>query len=174
MSLGIRNGVNVDDLMTAIEAVKTDPTNGNLTFTVKSKWKDGFKANHAMTFHPYQRSRRLGRAFVSIRHGDDVTGAAFDHGYESLSGFRDAFARLFGEPPGRSRAKETTPVTVSRLTTPLGPMIAAATERGVCLLEFADRRMLETQIRRLRRLLAGATFTPGSCTHLDLLDRELQ
>ncbi len=47
MSLGTRNGVNVDDLMTAIEAVKTDPTNGNLTFTVKSKWKDGFKANHA-------------------------------------------------------------------------------------------------------------------------------
>ena len=133
-----------------------------------------FQANHGMTFHAYQRARRLGRAFVSIRHGDDVTGAAFDHGYESLSGFRDAFARLFGEPPGRSRAKETTPVAVSRLTTPLGPMIAAATERGVCLLEFADRRMLETQIRRLRRLLAGATFTPGSCTHLDLLDRELQ
>jgi len=133
-----------------------------------------FQANHGMTFHAYQRARRLGRAFVSIHHGDDVTGAAFDHGYESLSGFRDAFARLFGEPPGRSRAKRATPVTVSRLTTPLGPMIAAATERGVCLLEFADRRMLETQIRRLRRLIAGAAFTPGRSEHLDLLDRELQ
>lgn len=45
-SHGIRNGVNVDDLMTAIEAVKSDPANGNVTFTVKSKWRDGFKADH--------------------------------------------------------------------------------------------------------------------------------
>ena len=47
MSLGTRNGVNVDDLMGAIEAVKTDPTNGKLSFTVKSKWIDGFRADHA-------------------------------------------------------------------------------------------------------------------------------
>lgn len=46
MSQGIRNGVNVDDLMAAIEAVKTDPVNGKLTFTVDTKWTGGFKANH--------------------------------------------------------------------------------------------------------------------------------
>ena len=42
----VRNGVNVNDLMMAIEAVKNDPANGKLTFTVKSKWKDRFKAEH--------------------------------------------------------------------------------------------------------------------------------
>ena len=42
----IKNGVNVDDLMTAIEAVKSDPQNGKLTFTVRSKWENGFKAKH--------------------------------------------------------------------------------------------------------------------------------
>jgi uncharacterized OsmC-like protein len=41
-----KNGVNVDDLMTAIEAVKSDPENGRLTFTVNSKWENGFKASH--------------------------------------------------------------------------------------------------------------------------------
>ncbi len=133
-----------------------------------------FRANHGMTFHAYQRSRRLGLALVRIRHGDDLTGAAYDHGYESLSGFRDAFARLFGEPPGRSRRQERMPALVTRLTTPLGPMIAAATDEGVCLLEFADRRMLETQVRRLRRLLDGAVFTPGSNRHLRRLEDELQ
>jgi uncharacterized OsmC-like protein len=46
MSNGIRNGVNVNDLMAAIEAVKTDPDNGKLTFTVSSKWTGGFKAAH--------------------------------------------------------------------------------------------------------------------------------
>ena len=42
----IKNGVNVDDLMTAIEAVKSDPQNGKLTFTVRSRWENGFKATH--------------------------------------------------------------------------------------------------------------------------------
>jgi uncharacterized OsmC-like protein len=42
----LRNGVNVSDLMTAIEAVKTDPTNGKLTFNVRSKWLGGFRAEH--------------------------------------------------------------------------------------------------------------------------------
>jgi len=46
MSSVIRNGVNVDDLMAAIEAVKTDPENGKLTFTVNTEWTDGFKAQH--------------------------------------------------------------------------------------------------------------------------------
>ena len=46
MGQDIRNGVNVGDLMTAIEAVKTDPENGRLTFTVTSTWQDGFKASH--------------------------------------------------------------------------------------------------------------------------------
>ena len=41
-----KNGINVADLMTAIEAVKSDPENGKLTFTVKSKWENGFKASH--------------------------------------------------------------------------------------------------------------------------------
>jgi len=41
-----KNGVNVTDLMTAIEAVKADPANGKLSFTVHSKWENGFKATH--------------------------------------------------------------------------------------------------------------------------------
>ncbi len=46
MSNNVRNGVNVADLMAAIEAVKMDPANGKLAFTVNSKWTDGFKAVH--------------------------------------------------------------------------------------------------------------------------------
>jgi len=33
--------------MSAIEAVKEDPANGKLTFTVGSNWTGGFKANHS-------------------------------------------------------------------------------------------------------------------------------
>lgn len=42
----VKNGVNVDNLLTAIDAVKKDPANGKLTFSVRSKWKNGFKAEH--------------------------------------------------------------------------------------------------------------------------------
>jgi uncharacterized OsmC-like protein len=49
MSQGIRNGVNVDDLMTAIEAVKTDPANGKLVFNIRTRWNNGFKASHSTT-----------------------------------------------------------------------------------------------------------------------------
>ena len=129
-----------------------------------------FQREHGMTFHAYLRARRLGLALGRLRHGEDLTMVALDHGYESLSGFRDAFRQLFGDAPGRSRA--ATQVRVTRLLTPLGPMIAGATDEAICLLEFADRRMLETQIKRLR-LRLGATFVPGSNEPLDRMAAEL-
>jgi AraC family transcriptional regulator of adaptative response/methylated-DNA-[protein]-cysteine methyltransferase len=118
-----------------------------------------FQHQHGMTFHAYQRARRLGLAMGRIRHGSDVTSSAFDHGYDSLSGFNDAFRKLFGTSPGRGRGLST--VTVNRLPTPLGPMVVAATDEELCLLEFADRRMLGTQLRRLVSRLS-CSLVPGT------------
>jgi len=42
----VRNGVNVDNLISAIEAVKEDPANGKPTFTFHSRWNNGCKAEH--------------------------------------------------------------------------------------------------------------------------------
>ena len=117
-----------------------------------------FQQSHAMTFHAYQRARRLGVALGRIRAGEELTDTAYAAGYESESGFRDAFARLFGTPPGRAR--ELAPAVVTRLLTPLGPMVAAASGDALLLLEFADRRMLEKQIDRIRRQVP-ARFVPG-------------
>ncbi len=130
-----------------------------------------FLANHGMTFLAYQRARRLGLALGKIKEGGDLTAAAYDHGYESLSGFREAFERFFGGTPGRTRG--ATLVSVTRILTPLGPMVAGATEDGVCLLEFADRPMLETQVSRLRRLL-DCGIAPGSNAHTRQLAVELE
>ncbi len=44
--MALCNGVNLDDLMTAIDAVKSDPANGKLTFKVNSKWTGGFRSEH--------------------------------------------------------------------------------------------------------------------------------
>lgn len=117
-----------------------------------------FQRHHGMTFHAFQRARRLGNALGQIRQGVDLNQAAYASGFESPSGFREAFGKLFGAPPGKSRG--TTRVLVNRLASPLGAMLAAATDEHLVLLEFVDRRMLETQVKRLRAHL-GAHFVPG-------------
>ncbi|HEX5136686.1 MAG TPA: methylated-DNA--[protein]-cysteine S-methyltransferase [Planctomycetota bacterium] len=118
-----------------------------------------FVNHHRLTFQAYSRARRLSVALGRIREGGDVTGAAFASGYDSLSGFHEAFRNLVGKSP--TKAKDASLLSVTRIPTPLGPMIAAADERALFLLEFADRHMLETQLRTLRRRL-GCAFAPGS------------
>jgi AraC family transcriptional regulator of adaptative response/methylated-DNA-[protein]-cysteine methyltransferase len=129
-----------------------------------------FRRNHGMTFHAYQRARRLGSALEEIREGRDVTSTAFDHGFDSLSGFNTAFARFAGAAPTRS--KECPLIQITRILTPLGPMIAAASEEALHLLEFTDRRMLETQLERLGRR-TGAVLAPGSNAVLEQTEKEL-
>lgn len=117
-----------------------------------------FLANHGMTFQAYTRARRLATALGQIRNGTEVTEAAFASGYDSLSGFNEAFRSVLGQSP--TRTKDAPLLTIARVPTDLGPMVAAADERALVLFEFADRRMLESQVKVLRRRL-GCVFVPG-------------
>ena len=130
-----------------------------------------FQSNHGMTFHAYYRIRRLGLALGQIQQGSRVSRAAFDSGYESLSGFNEAFKRFVGQAPRDVRS--STMVTVNRIPTPLGPMVAGAVDDALCLLEFADRRMLETQLVRLQKHL-DCVFVPGTSEVFDRLAEELE
>jgi len=62
-------------------------------------------------------------------------------------------------------------VVTTLIDTPLGPMLAGATDAGVCLLEFADRPMLPTQLVIVRRRLGP--IVAGRHRHLDKLAIEL-
>jgi AraC family transcriptional regulator of adaptative response/methylated-DNA-[protein]-cysteine methyltransferase len=117
-----------------------------------------FRRTHGMTFHAYSRARRLGSALGSVREGSDVTRAAYESGWESLSGFQEAFRRWFGESPTTAAGKAL--IHVDRIATPLGPMLVGATDDALCLLEFTDRRALENQVRRVASRL-GAAYVPG-------------
>jgi AraC family transcriptional regulator of adaptative response/methylated-DNA-[protein]-cysteine methyltransferase len=59
------------------------------------------------------------------------------------------------------------------INTPLGEMVAGATDEGVCLLEFSDRRMLPTEYKDLTRLLK-TTFEDGKNRHLKTLKKQLE
>jgi AraC family transcriptional regulator of adaptative response/methylated-DNA-[protein]-cysteine methyltransferase len=101
-----------------------------------------FKQHYGMTFQAYHRARRMGLALASVRNGENIDHAGHRNGFRSTSGFRDAFSRTFGAPPGQARHADC--MLAHWLDTPLGSMLAIANDEGLCLLEFVDRRMLET------------------------------
>jgi len=136
-----------------------------------SRIRRWFKKHHNITFHTYQRMLRINSAFNSIKKGETITNSAFDSGYESLSGFNESYRSIFGEPP--TSANEKSVLNIVRFTTPIGPMFACASSKGVCLLEFTDRRMLETEFKDLCKRL-NAVILPGENPHLDQVQSEIQ
>lgn len=121
-----------------------------------------FRRYFGMTFHAYQRSRRIGLAHREARDGRGLLAVGLDHGYESASGFREAFARTFGVPPSDPRAA----CLFSRwVETPLGPMLALADDEGLHVLDFADRKGLDRKVATLKAR-KGVAIVPGDHPHL--------
>lgn len=160
-----------------VEAVEKNP---------EKRWKDKdfetlavdastarrqFKKRFGMTFVAYARARRMGLAMKQIREGDAVIEAQLSTGYESSSGFRDAFSRIMGTAP--TKLGDSNILKASWLDTPLGPMIAIASEEALYLLEFVDRRGLEREIERLRRKTKSAII-PGSTQPIVSIEKELK
>ncbi len=110
-----------------------------------------FIKNHGMTFQAYQRMLRVNTAMQELKSGRKAIETAYDSGYDSLSGFGYTFKKLTGHAPTH-RAQA---IVIQRFTTPLGPMFVCATENGVCLLEFVDRRALETEFSDIQRMFAA-------------------
>jgi AraC family transcriptional regulator of adaptative response/methylated-DNA-[protein]-cysteine methyltransferase len=112
----------------------------------------------------------MGKALRQIRLGADLDDVALGNGYDSHSGFREAFGKTFGQPPGKSQDRDC--ILTGMAETPLGPMVIAATSAGVCLVEFTNRRSLEAEFTALRRLFRCA-IVPGDNEHLEQLRDEL-
>ena len=129
-----------------------------------------FNTNYGMTFQAFQRMYRINNAFQELQKGKNTTHAAFDSGYESLSGFGYTFKKVMGGSPQKSMDRRI--ILICRITTPLGPMFICSTEKGICLLEFVDRRMLETEFKDLQRLL-HARILAGENTHIKRAKKQL-
>src|SRR3984893_1833268 len=163
-------------IQTLVEAVEENP---------EKRWKDKdfqelsvdastarrqFKKRFGMTFVEYARARRMGLAMKQIRAGEAVIDAQLSTGYESSSGFRDAFSRIMGAAP--TKLGHSKILKASWLDTPLGPMLAIANEEALYLLEFVDRRGLEREIERLRWKTKSAII-PGHTIPINSIEREL-
>lgn len=129
-----------------------------------------FKRHYGMTFQAYHRARRMGRALREVKSGSRVDEARNGSGFESQSGFRDAFEKIFGEPP--TAAKKQGGLFAERIETPLGSMLAIADAAGLRLLEFVDRRALERELSILRARLQ-TNVVPGEHRHLAAVRKQL-
>lgn len=174
-----------------VDAVEANP---------EKRWKEGdfkalamdeatarrqFQKRFGMSFVAYARARRMGLALEQIRKGVPVIEAQLASGYESGSGFRDAFSRIMGTAPGQAKPKRgleaglfpeasapIQPLSAAWLDTPLGPMLAIADDTALHLLEFVDRRGLEREVERLwKRLKRGVL--PGSTPITHSIEKEL-
>jgi AraC family transcriptional regulator, regulatory protein of adaptative response / methylated-DNA-[protein]-cysteine methyltransferase len=129
-----------------------------------------FKRHYGMTFQAYHRARRMGLALSEVRKGSRVDEARNGSGFESESGFREAFTKIFGEPPMDARTRG--PLFAERIDTPLGAMIAVADDEGLRLLEFIDRRAAERELSTLRKRLR-TNVVPGKHRLLDAVRSQL-
>src|SRR5206468_2274197 len=125
-----------------------------------------FKRHYGMTFQAYHRARRMGLALSQVRQGGRVEEARNGSGFESESGFREAFTKIFGEPP--TNAKARAPLLAERIDTPLGAMIAAADDEGLRSIPVGETRSYSWMAKRLgdenaRRAVGRANGTNMIC-----------
>lgn len=140
----------------------------NLSPATVRRW---FLKHYGITFQAYQRQLKLNKAFKKIHEGENILQVASESGFESLSGFNESFKNLFKNSPKNSGQEKI--IDLKRIETPLGVMYAAANHAGIVMLEFADRKSLESELVDLAKAF-NAKILIGDNFHLQLLEKELK
>jgi len=128
-----------------------------------------FQKRFGMSFTAYARARRLALAAKTLNKGDSVINAQIDAGYESASGFRAAFSKSFGTAP---KGATLAPLLIDWLPTSMGRMIAVADETHLYMLEFTERKNMQKQFEKLRKVQKRAVLPVRTPIH-DQIQKEL-
>ena len=105
-----------------------------------------FKAALGITPREYADSCRLRLLKRNLQAGDNVTRAMYDAGYGSSSRLYEKTASQLGMTPDKyRRGAIAASIRYACADSPLGRMLIAATERGVCSIQFgrSDGELLE-------------------------------
>jgi len=109
-----------------------------------------FKRVIGITPRQYAESLRIDRLKARLKEGDNVTTALYQAGYNSSSRLYEQAPDRLGMTPatyGRGGAGAQIGYTIA--DSPLGRLLVAATERGVCFVSLADSdAMLEAALAR--------------------------
>src|SRR6266436_6702670 len=105
-----------------------------------------FKAVLGITPREYSDSCRLKTLKHRLQSGDSVTRAMYDAGYGSSSRLYERTASQLGMTPDKyRRGAIAAAIRYTCADSPIGRMLIAATERGICAIQFAgsDGELLE-------------------------------
>jgi AraC family transcriptional regulator of adaptative response/methylated-DNA-[protein]-cysteine methyltransferase len=98
-----------------------------------------FKAVLGVTPRAYADSCRMNQLKSNLRAGHSVTRAMYDAGYSSSSRLYERTASQLGMTPDKyRRGAIAAPIRYTFADSPLGRMLVAATDKGICAIQFAD------------------------------------
>jgi AraC family transcriptional regulator, regulatory protein of adaptative response / methylated-DNA-[protein]-cysteine methyltransferase len=98
-----------------------------------------FKAVLGITPREYADSCRMKQLKSNLRAGHSVTRAMYDAGYSSSSRLYERTASQLGMTPDKyRRGAIAAPIRYTFADSPLGRMLVAATDKGICAIQFAD------------------------------------
>ena len=115
-----------------------------------SHLQKAFKAALGLSPRDYVRLRRAESFKAEVRSGRSVTDALYEAGYGSGSRlYSDANARLGMTPGAYKRGGEGQTVRYSTAACPLGRLLVASTERGLCAVQLGESEAaLEGALRK--------------------------
>jgi len=98
-----------------------------------------FKRATGLSPREYQSARRMQHIKAGLRKGEEVTTALYDAGFSSPSRLYENASQQLGMTPGTyRRGGAGVTITFTVAATPLGRMLVAATERGLCAVRFGE------------------------------------
>ena len=138
-----------------------------------SRLQKAFKKALGVSPKQFQDAARLGQLKEALKQGDQITGAIFSAGFGSTSRVYGAAARSLGMTPAAYRkGGEGERIRYACRDTALGPLLMAATERGVCFAQFGDSE--QALLRQLGEEFPAAVIEPSPATGHESLDAWMQ
>ncbi|MEJ8567704.1 bifunctional DNA-binding transcriptional regulator/O6-methylguanine-DNA methyltransferase Ada [Elongatibacter sediminis] len=138
-----------------------------------------FKTAFGVSPRQYQDAVRLDRFKADLKAGEDVTGAIFAAGFGSTSRIYGHPARNLGMTPAVYRSGgDGERIHYACRKTALGPLLMAATGRGVCFAQFGDDQnslleQLHDEFPKAELTASPASEGPELDAWIDALDHHL-
>ncbi len=178
--LAERQAAQVADLCRFIESSEETPTLDALAARARLSLfhvQRLFKAVTGVTPRAYAAAHRMKRVRAELVKGGTIARAIFGAGYNSNGRFYETSNQMLGMTPSQYRAGGVDmDIRFAFAECWLGPLLVAATERGVCAILMGDdpeelAHELERRFPRARLVGADATFERLVAQVVGLLDR---